>query len=67
MRIADFNDEIWYLGAHVRVDEVTYEICEINGAECGDGFWQLVFAHYLPQTLSEEEWDGLYRNPDLAS
>jgi len=61
-----FDEERMFVGAEVVLDEATYEICGLDSAECGDGTWMLVYAHYVPQNMNESEWHGLYGDPKLA-
>lgn len=61
-----FDEGRMFVGAELVIDEATYKICGIDSAECGDGTWMLVYAHYIPQNMSESEWHGLYGDPKLA-
>ena len=61
-----FDEDRMFLGAKLDIDDATYEICGIDSAEVGDGTWMLVYAHYLPQSMNESEWHGLYGDPELA-
>ena len=62
-----FDEERMFVGAEWPIDAATYEICALDFAECGDGTWVLVYAHYVPQIMNESEWHGLYGDPELAS
>lgn len=61
-----FDEEKMFVGAQLCLDEATYEICGIDDAEVGDGTWMLVYAHYVPQAMSEKDWNGLYGSSELA-
>jgi hypothetical protein len=61
-----FDEERMFLGAEITIDEAAYEICGLDKAEAGDGTWMLVYAHYIPKSMNESEWHGLYGDPKLA-
>lgn len=62
-----FDPDVMYVGAEVPVDHQTYKICGIDATEAGDGTWMLIYAHLVPQKMTESEWHGLYGDPELAS
>ena len=54
------------VGAEIPVDHQTYKVCAIDEAEIADGTWVLIYAHLVPQHMTESEWHGLYGDPELA-
>jgi hypothetical protein len=67
IRSDGFDPELFFLGANVTVDEATYCVCGIDNAECGDGAWYLVYAHYVPQETGSKDWNELYGDSELVS
>ena len=55
------DPDLFYVGSRLTIDDSVYEVCDISEAiGADDGSWRLVYAHLVPQNMSEEDWYGLY-------
>lgn len=67
VRYSEFNLAQYAVGATTEVDEATYIVCDVDRANPAEGEdWLLVYAHYVPDEMSEKDWNGLYGDTELA-